>query len=183
MGRIGKRTITIPKGVEVKTEGNTVKVKGPKGQLAFDHDPVIKVVLEKEVVKTVYEGRARQALAMHGLYNSLLQNAIVGVTEGYEKRLEMVGVGYRAAKQGKNLQLQIGYSHPVIVEPPEGIEIAVEGTNKIVVKGIDKRIVGQIAAEIRKVRKVEPYKGKGIRYAGEHVRKKAGKAAKAATGA
>ena len=119
-------------------------------------------------------------MAMHGLYNSLLQNAIVGVTEGYEKRLEMVGVGYRASKQGKNLQMQIGYSHPVIIEAPEGIELAVEGTNKIVVKGIDKQVVGQIAAEIRKVRKVEPYKGKGIRYAGERVRKKAGKAAKAA---
>jgi len=182
MGRIGKRTIQIPKGVEVKVEASNVRVKGPKGELKVEYNPLIKVVLDAGGLTTVYEGKNQQGLALHGLYNSLIKNAVTGVTEGYEKKLEMVGVGYRAAKQGKALQIQIGYSHPVIVDPPAGIELAVEGNNKILVKGIDKHLVGQIAAEIRNIREVEPYKGKGIKYAGEYVRKKAGKAAKAAGG-
>ncbi len=132
---------------------------------------------------TTVQSTDQKAAALQGLYNSLIKNMIIGVTQGYEKKLEMVGVGYRAAKQGKSLQLQIGYSHPRVTAPPEGIELSTEGTNKIIVKGTDKQVVGEIAAEIRRVREVEPYKGKGIRYAGEVVRKKAGKAAKAAAGA
>ena len=183
MGRIGKRIIKIPDGVEVKVSNGQVKVKGPKGTLTQDYRPVIKIEVAGKEAKTLCKSTDPKAMALQGLYNSLICNMIDGVTKGFEKRLEMVGVGYRAAKQGKNLQFQIGYSHPVIVEPPEGIELLVEGNNKIIVKGIDKQMVGEIAAEIRRIRKPEPYKGKGIRYAGERVRKKAGKAAKAAAGA
>jgi len=180
MGRIGKRLIEIPKGVEVKVLDGTVQVKGPKGLLVQDYNHAIKIEVAEGKVATLCQSKDPKISALQGLYNSLLKNMIEGVINGYEKKLEMIGVGYRAAKQGKNLQISIGYSHPVIVEPPEGIELAVEGTNKIVVKGIDKQVVGEIAAEIRRIREVEPYKGKGIRYVGEVVRKKAGKAAKAA---
>lgn len=183
MGRIGKRIIEIPKGVEVVAKDGKVSVKGPKGTLVKTYRPSIKIVVEEAGAKTLCESDDIKNLALQGLYNSLLSNMISGVTQGFEKRLEIVGVGYRAIKQGKSLQLQMGYSHPVIINPPEGIEISVEGANKILVKGIDKEVVGEIAAEIRAVREVEPYKGKGIRYAGEKVRKKAGKAAKAAVGA
>ncbi len=182
MGRIGKRIIEIPKGVEVKVTDGQVEVKGAKGRLVRDYSHLIKIVVEESSVRTLCESKDPKVLALQGLYNSLLKNMVDGVTQGFEKRLEIVGVGYRASKQGKNLQLQIGYSHPVVIAPPEGIEINVEGANKVVVKGIDKEVVGEIAAEIRAVREVEPYKGKGIRYAGERVRKKAGKAAKVAAG-
>jgi large subunit ribosomal protein L6 len=183
MGRIGKRILEIPKGVEIKVNDGTIVVKGPKGTLSQTYDHAIKVEVKDGKVQTVYAGKDPKVLALQGLYNSLVTNMITGVTTGFEKRLEMVGVGYRAAKEGKKLNISIGFSHPVVVDPPEGIEFAVEGTNKIVVKGIDRQVVGEIAAEIRQIRKVEPYKGKGIRYAGEIVRKKAGKAAKAAAGA
>lgn len=180
MGRIGKRLIEIPKGVEVKVLDGKIQVKGPKGLLAQEYNHAVKIEVTDGKVATLCQSKDPKIAALQGLYNSLVKNMIEGVTNGFEKRLEMIGVGYRAAKQGKNLQISIGYSHPVIVEPPEGVELAVEGTNKIVVKGIDKQVVGEIAAEIRMIREVEPYKGKGIRYAGEVVRKKAGKAAKAA---
>jgi large subunit ribosomal protein L6 len=183
MGRIGKRLIEIPKGVEVKVVDGTIQVKGPKGNLVQEYNALIKIEVKDNKVQTVCKSRDPKLLALQGLYNSLVKNMVEGVTSGFEKKLEMVGVGYRAAKQGKNLQIQIGYSHPVIVEPPEGIELQLEGVNKITVKGIDKQLVGEIAAEIRRIREVEPYKGKGIKYAGERVRKKAGKAAKAAVGA
>ena len=183
MGRIGRRILEIPKGVEVKVTDGNISVKGPKGLLNQKFITVIKVEVKDNTVVTRCESKDPKILALQGLYNSLIKNMIDGVTNGFEKKLEMVGVGYRAAKQGKGLQIQIGYSHPVNVDPPEGIELLVEGTNKITVKGIDKRLVGEIAAEIRSIREVEPYKGKGIRYAGERVRKKAGKAAKAAGGA
>lgn len=183
MGRIGKRIIEIPKGVEVKIDHGTVQVKGPKGTLTQDYNLAIRLELKDGKLQTLCESRDPKVAALQGLYNSLIQNMVEGVTKGFEKELEMIGVGYRATKQGKNLQILLGYSHPIIVEPPEGIELEVQGTNKIKVKGIDKQVVGEIAAEIRRIRKVEPYKGKGVRYVGERVRKKAGKAAKAAAGA
>lgn len=182
MGRIGKRIIEVPKGVEVKVDKERLQVKGPKGSLEMTTNAAVKIVLENNTVRTECDAAEPKFKALQGLYNSRLKNMIDGVTGGFEKRLEIVGVGYRATKQGKDLQLQIGYSHPVVIPPPGGIELAVEGTNKIVVRGIDKQLVGEVAAEIRSVRKPEPYKGKGIRYAGEQVRKKAGKAAKAAAG-
>lgn len=180
MGRIGKRLIEIPKGVEVKVVDGAVHVKGPKGSLTQSYNTSITIEVKDSKVQTICKSRDPKVLALQGLYNSLVKNMIVGVTEGFEKRLEMVGVGYRAAKQGKNLNILIGYSHPVVVEPFDGVELSVEGVNKIIVKGIDKQQVGEMAAEIRRIREVEPYKGKGVRYAGERVRKKAGKAAKAA---
>ncbi|MBN2057540.1 MAG: 50S ribosomal protein L6 [Candidatus Saganbacteria bacterium] len=183
MGRIGKRTLDIPKGVEIKVIDGVVEVKGPKGTLKQAYDHAIKVEVKDGKVTTNYSGKDPQRLAMQGLYNSLLLNMINGVTKGFEKKLEMVGVGYRVAKQGKNLNLSIGFSHPVLIEAPAGIEFQVEGQNKITVQGVDRQLVGEVAAKIRRVREVEPYKGKGIKYAGEHVRKKAGKAAKAAGGA
>lgn len=160
-----------------------VVVKGPKGQLTQPYKPVIEIKVEQGSVHTICHSQDKQLLALQGLYNSLINNMIQGVTSGFEKRLEMVGVGYRVAKQGKDLQLAIGFSHPVVVTAPAGIDFETEGVNKITVKGIDKQLVGELAAEIRSIREVEPYKGKGIKYAGEIVRKKAGKAAKAAAGA
>jgi large subunit ribosomal protein L6 len=183
MGRIGKRAIEIPAGVEVKIQDGRIQVKGPKGLLSQEYRPAIKIVVEGNKVKTLCEAADPKLLAQQGLYNSLIKNMIDGVTKGFEKRLEMVGVGYRAAKEGKNLQISIGYSHPVVISPPDGVELAVEGQNKIVVRGVDKQVVGELAAEIRQIREVEPYKGKGIKYEGERVRKKAGKAAKAAAAA
>ena len=173
----------IPKGVTVKVVDGTINVLGPKGTLTQQYNHAIKIEVKDGKVQTSCASKDPKVLALQGLYNSLVKNMIEGVMNGFEKKLEMVGVGYRAAKQGKGLQILIGYSHPVNVEPPEGIELGVEGTNKISVKGMDKRLVGEIAAEIRRIREVEPYKGKGIRYAGEQVRKKAGKAAKVAAGA
>lgn len=167
----------------MKVQDGTITVKGPKGNLLQEYNTLIKVEVKDGKVQTICGSHDQKLLAMQGLYNSLIKNMLVGVTEGFEKKLELVGVGYRAIKQGKNLQLQMGYSHPVIINAPEGIELLVEGTNKVTVKGADKQVVGEIAAEIRMVREVEPYKGKGIRYQGEVVRKKAGKAAKTAAGA
>ncbi len=164
----------------MKAQGGKIFVKGPKGVLEQEHNLFITIEIKDGTVQTVCGSRDPKLLAMQGLYNSLIYNMIVGVTDGFQKRLELVGVGYRAAKQGKGLQLQLGHSHPVIIEPPVGIEIMVEGTNKVVVKGMDKQVVGAVAANIRGVRPVEPYKGKGVRYEGEKVIKKAGKAAKTA---
>jgi len=183
MGRIGKRLLTVPKGVEVSIEDSTVSVKGPKGSLKQAYIPTIKIRVEDGNVVTLCESEDSKAKALHGLYNSLIKNMIEGVTNGFQKDLEMIGVGYRATLQGKNLQLALGYSHPILIEPPDGIVFELEGTNKIKIKGADRWLVGEIAARIRRFREVEPYKGKGIKYFGEIVRRKAGKAAKAVGGA
>ncbi|MGA1846811.1 50S ribosomal protein L6 [Deferribacter abyssi] len=178
MSRIGKKPISIPKGVVVKVENNKIIVEGPKGKLERDLHPKINVELtDKEIIVKRHDD-SKESRAFHGLYRSLINNMVEGVSKGFEKRLEIVGIGYRATLKGKALDLSLGFSHPVVVEPPEGIEFVVENQQKIVVKGIDKQLVGQVAANIRKIRKPEPYKGKGIRYEGEHILRKAGKSAK-----
>jgi large subunit ribosomal protein L6 len=182
MGRIGKRLLAIPNGVEVKIGDSTISVKGPKGSLKQAYLPTIKLKVEDGKVATLCESEDRKVKALQGLYNSLIKNMLEGVTNGFQKDLEMVGVGYRATLQGKKLQLALGYSHPILIDPPDGIVFEVEGTNKIKVKGSDRWLVGEIAARIRRFREVEPYKGKGIKYLGEVVRRKAGKAAKAVGG-
>lgn len=178
MSRIGRKPIAIPQGVQVDILGNTVKVKGPKGELNQVVHPEMKISLENGEIKVERPSEDKKHRALHGLTRTLISNMIIGVTNGYSKGLEINGVGYRAAKQGKNLVLTIGYSHPVEIEPLPGIEFEVPAPNKIVVKGIDKQVVGQMAAEIRAVRRPEPYKGKGIKYESEIIRRKAGKAGK-----
>ena len=174
MSRIGKSPIAIPEGVDVKVENHTVTVKGPKGTLTneFLKDVDIKVEDDKVLVTLVNE----KAGNIHGLTRTLIHNMITGVTSGFEKALEINGIGYRAQKQGNKLFLTLGYSHPVEVVEPEGITIEVPAQNSIIVKGIDKQKVGQVAADIREYRLPEPYKGKGIKYVGEHIRRKEGKA-------
>src|ERR671931_892475 len=181
MSRIGKQPIEIPSGVEVSLEGTQVTVKGPRGSLAQSFHREIRIVKDDGKVRVERPDDEGFHRALHGLTRTLIANMVEGVTKGYEKRLEIVGVGYRAALKGKDLDLALGFSHPVTVEAPEGIEFEVPAPNRITVRGNDKQAVGEIAANIRKVRKPEPYKGKGIRYEGEYVRKKAGKAAKGAT--
>ena len=172
--------IAVPKGVDVRIDGTTVTVKGPRGELARDIRPEIKIEqTEGQLLVTRPTDQPRHR-AMHGLTRTLGDNMVRGVTEGFAKTLEMQGVGYRAQMQGKDLQLAIGFSHPVNIPPPAGIEFEVEGTTRIIVKGSSKEQVGQVAADVRKIRPPEPYKGKGIRYLGEYVRRKAGKAGKAA---
>jgi large subunit ribosomal protein L6 len=166
--------------VEVRIEQTQVTVKGPKGELSQYVDSDIKVEQQDGQVVITRPTEQPRHRAMHGLYRALLANMVQGVSEGFAKTLEMQGVGYRAAMQGKTLVLNIGYSHPVEVPPPPNIEFEVDGTSKIIIKGINKEQVGQVAADVRKIRPPEPYKGKGIRYAGEYVRRKAGKAGKAA---
>jgi large subunit ribosomal protein L6 len=176
MSRIGKKPIPVPAKVKVTvTEGNFVTVQGPLGELSQQLCPEMAIVQEEGQIVVTRPSEARQHRALHGLTRSLLANMVEGVTTAFTKRLEIQGVGYRAEKQGNNLLLRLGYSHPVIVEPRPGITLEVEGNTNVVVTGSDKQAVGQTAAEIRKLRKVEPYKGKGIRYAGEIVRRKAGK--------
>jgi large subunit ribosomal protein L6 len=177
MSRIGKQPIEIPDGVEVDVKPGSVTVKGPKGELNQVVDPDMKVELDNGTVKVERPTDRGEHRALHGLTRSLIANMVQGVTDGYEKRLEIQGVGYRAQLKGKNLEMALGYSHPVTVEPPEGIEFIVPQPTEIVVKGIDKQLVGQVAADIRKRRPPEPYKGKGIRYQGEHVIRKVGKRA------
>jgi large subunit ribosomal protein L6 len=180
MSRVGKSPITLPKGVELRFEGSRVVVKGPKGELTHDVPPDITVTqADGQIVLTRPTDQPRHR-AMHGLTRALIANMVTGVSDGFSRTLEMQGVGYRAQMQGKDLVLAIGYSHPVTVPPPENIQFEVDGTSKIIVKGINKEQVGQVAADVRKIRPPEPYKGKGIRYAGEYVRRKAGKAGKAA---
>lgn len=180
MSRIGKMPIAVPEGVDVRIDGTTVTVKGPRGELARDIRPEIKIErADGQLLVTRPTDQPRHR-AMHGLTRTLVDNMVRGVTDGFAKTLEMQGVGYRAQMQGKDLQLAIGFSHPVNIPPPEGIEFEVEGTTRIVVKGSSKEQVGQVAANVRKIRPPEPYKGKGIRYLGEYVRRKAGKAGKAA---
>ncbi|NLY86631.1 MAG: 50S ribosomal protein L6 [Tissierellia bacterium] len=179
MSRIGLKPITIPSGVEVKiNDNNLVEVKGPKGQLTQQLSPEMKITIEDGVLTVARPSDLKRHKSLHGLTRTLIQNMIVGVTEGYSKTLEIEGTGYRAAKQGKKLVLNLGYSHPIELEDPEGIEVEVPQPNRIIVKGIDKQKVGNYAANIRSFRKPEPYKGKGIRYAGEIVRRKVGKTGK-----
>ena len=180
MSRIGKKPVEIPKGVEVKVTGTHITLKGPKGSASMDLDPVIKVKVEDNQIVVTRVNDVKEVRAKHGLWRSLINNHVVGVTQGFTKDLELTGVGYRAAKQGKKLVIQIGYSHPVEIDPPDGISFELEGQTKIKVLGIDRGIVGQVAANIKAIRPVEPYKGKGVKYAGQYVRRKAGKAAKAA---
>jgi len=177
MSRIGRALIHIPSGVTVSAEGTTISVKGPKGLLTQKVDSSIEVKIEGAVISLSRKSEIKRHKAMHGLYRSLLANMIIGVHTGFEKNLEINGVGYRVAKEGKKLVLQMGFSHPVSIEPPAGIDFVVEGQTKVKVVGADKQLVGQIASDIKRVRPVEPYKGKGIRYAGQYVRRKAGKAA------
>ncbi len=177
MSRIGKKPVTVPAGVEVKVgAGNVVTVKGPKGQLEAHISKLAKVEVKDGAVEVTVEGNAKESRSQHGLARTLINNMVVGVTEGYEKKLEMVGVGYKAEKQGKKLVMQLGYSHPVIMEDPEGITTECPSATEITVKGIDKAFVGNYAANIRKWRQPEPYKGKGIKYVGEYIRRKEGKA-------
>ena len=179
MSRIGKQPITIPAGVEVKIgEGNLVTVKGPKGTLERKLSADMNIAMENGVITVSRPSDLKKFRTLHGLTRTLINNMIIAVTNGYEKLLEINGVGYRAAKSGKKLTLTLGYSHPVEMEDPDGITTEVEGTNKITVKGIDKEKVGQFAAEIRTKRPPEPYKGKGIKYADEHIRRKVGKTGK-----
>lgn len=178
MSRIGRMPIDVPAGVTVSIDGQHVSVKGPKGELALTVAEPIQVLLEENQVVVTRPNEERLSKSLHGLTRTLINNIIIGVTQGYEKKLEVVGTGYRVASKGQGLELSLGFSHSVTVDPPDGITFAVEGNDKITVMGIDKQAVGETAANIRKLRKPEPYKGKGVRYAGEHVRRKAGKAGK-----
>ena len=178
MSRIGKKPIDIPQGVEVKIDGQTVIAKGPQGEEKVEVRPEIAVKIENNQVILTKVGESRETDALYGLSRTLVANAVQGVKEGFVKNLEIQGVGYRAAMEGKNLNLSLGYSHPVIVEPPAGITISVEANTKITVKGSNKQTVGDVAAYIRGKRPPEVYKGKGVRYEGEYVRRKAGKAGK-----
>ena len=177
MSRIGRAPIHIPSGVTVTVGAdNLVKVKGPKGELSRVIHPDMKITVEDGVVTVARPSDDKMQRALHGLSRTLIHNMVVGVSEGLTKNLEISGVGYRAAKQGKNLNLSLGFSHPVVVEPPEGITFECPSATVITISGINKEVVGQTAAEIRAHREPEPYKGKGIKYAGEHVRRKEGKA-------
>jgi large subunit ribosomal protein L6 len=180
MSRIGKQPIDIPQGVQVSVDGARVEVKGPRGSLAQAMHPDMLVVVEDGTVRVQRPSDERLHRSLHGLTRTLIANMVEGVTKGFEKRLEIIGVGYRAALKGDALELALGFSHPINFPPPTGIEFEVPATTRIVIRGNDKQLVGEVAAEIRKLRKPEPYKGKGIRYEGEYVRKKAGKAAKGA---
>ena len=176
MSRIGSSPITLPGNVEITIDGTHVTVKGPKGTLERDVDERMSLTLDDGVLSIQRRNDERETKAIHGLTRALLNNMVVGVSDGFRKELQMVGVGYRANLQGKRLELQVGFSHPVHLEATEGIDFEVPEPTKIIISGIDKERVGQVAADIRRVRPPEPYKGKGIRYVDEYVRKKAGKA-------
>jgi len=178
VSRIGKQPIPVPSGVEVKIDGSTVTVKGAKGTLTQTFSELMSITQEDGNLVVARPDDGREARSLHGLTRTLLSNMVVGVSEGFSKNLEIVGVGYRAVLKGKDLELALGFSHPVLVVPEPGIEFEVPAPTKITVRGIDKQRVGQVAAEIRAWRKPEPYKGKGVRYEGEYVRRKLGKAAK-----
>lgn len=180
MSRIGKLPVTVPSGVNIDVSESAVKVKGPKGELQQPILAHVTVKLQDGVLVVERKGDTKDERAAHGLTRTLIQNMVEGVTKGFRKSLELQGVGYRVAKAGEKLNLSLGYSHPVTFDPPKGVSFVVEGQNKIHVEGIDKQLVGQVAADIRKLRPPEPYKGKGIRYDGEVVKKKLGKAGKAA---
>jgi large subunit ribosomal protein L6 len=176
VSRIGKMPITVPAGVTVTIENNHVTVKGPKGELSRQINKNMKLTMDNGVITVERPDDEKENRSLHGLSRTLINNMIVGVTQGFSKTLEINGVGYRAAKQGQNINFTLGFSHPVVKEPPAGITFEVPAPNKIVVSGADKEVVGAVAAEIRTLRPPEPYKGKGIRYEGEHVRRKIGKA-------
>lgn len=176
MSRVGKAPITLPSGVSVAIDGQKVKVKGPKGELQREFHERVSITEDDGVLTVSRENEERQSRALHGLSRALLANMVIGVSDGYKKELSIVGVGYRAALKGNTIDLQLGFSHPVSVDAPAGISFEVPEPTKIIVSGIDKEAVGQIASEIRAIRPPEPYKGKGIRYVGEYVRRKAGKA-------
>jgi len=178
MSRIGKLPITVPGGVSVNIDGQLVTMKGPKGELSLTVAEPIRVALEDGQLQVSRPDDERQSRALHGLTRTLINNDIIGVTEGYSKGLEVVGTGYRVQQKGSDLEFALGFSHPVEFAAPEGVTLTVEGATKITVSGISKQAVGEVAANIRKLKKPEPYKGKGIRYAGEIVRRKAGKAGK-----
>jgi large subunit ribosomal protein L6 len=175
MSRIGKAPIKIPDGVKVNLQAKTIEVEGPKGKLACPAFSEIKSKIEDGVLVFTREGNEKEARSLHGLQRALVQNMVTGVTKEFKKSLEITGVGYRVAMEGKGLKLSVGYSHPVIFNPPDGIVLKAEGQNTIHVSGPDKQRVGQAAAEIRNIRKPEPYKGKGIKYIGELITRKAGK--------
>jgi len=180
MSRIGKKPIAIPAGVDVKIDGAKVTVKGPKGELSNTFNADINVAIEGNEIIVTRPSDVKEHRALHGLTRTLIANMVEGVTNGYTKELEVNGVGYRVQKQGKNLVMNLGYSHQVIMEEIPGITVDVPAPNKIVISGADKQMVGQFAAEVREKRPPEPYKGKGIKYANEHIRRKEGKAAKGA---
>lgn len=178
MSRIGKKIIEVPAGTKVEVNGNTLTVSGPKGKLNRTIRPEISVEMKDNVISVTRSNDNKLDRSLHGLSRTLIANMVEGVTNGFTKSLELIGVGYRCQLQGKKLVIQVGYSHPVEIDPPEGIEIAVEGNTKVHVKGADKQLVGDLAAKIRAVRKPEPYKGKGIKYSFEKIRRKAGKSGK-----
>jgi large subunit ribosomal protein L6 len=178
MSRIGKLPIAVPGGVDVVIDGREVTVKGPKGSLSHSIAAPISIQREEDTLRVVRPDDERASRALHGLTRTLIFNMVVGVTTGYEKKLEIVGTGYRVAAKGGNLEFALGYSHPITVEPPAGVTFTVEAPTRFSVSGIDKQQVGEVAANLRKLRKPDPYKGKGVRYAGEVVRRKVGKAGK-----
>jgi large subunit ribosomal protein L6 len=178
MSRIGRLPITVPSGVDVTIDGRNVTVTGPKGTLSRSLHPDITVSREDGTLVVTRPTEQKTHKQLHGLTRTLVNNMVVGVTDGYRKGLEITGVGYRATLNGKKLTLNLGYSHPIEIDPPEGISFEVENPTRLAVVGIDKELVGQIAAKVRATRKPEPYKGKGVRYAGEYIRRKAGKAGK-----
>ncbi|HOR27548.1 MAG TPA: 50S ribosomal protein L6 [Candidatus Sumerlaeota bacterium] len=176
MSRIGKIPITLPRGAEARIDGNVLTVKGPKGSLSLDFHNHVKVRLEDGALLVERHSDERQDRAYHGLYQRLIRNMVTGVAEGFAKQLELVGVGYRATMDGKTLVMNLGFSHEVRFGPIDGVTLAVPDPTHVTVNGIDKQLVGQVAANIRRIRPPEPYKGKGIRYSGEHIRRKVGKA-------
>ena len=179
MSRIGKLPVTVPSGVDVSIDGSTVTVKGPKGQLALDVRENVSVAKgEDGSIEVSRANDERESRSLHGLTRTLIANMVEGVTNGYTKKLEIHGTGYRVVAKGSDLEFALGYSHSILVKAPEGITFAVENPTRFSVSGIDKQLVGETAAKIRKLRKPEPYKGKGVRYAGEHIRRKVGKAGK-----
>ncbi|MEH6819174.1 50S ribosomal protein L6 [Dietzia psychralcaliphila] len=178
MSRIGKAPISVPSGVDIKVDGQTITVKGPKGELTQDLPAPISVSIEDSTITVNRPDDHRDNRSLHGLSRSLVNNMVVGVTEGYVQKMEIFGVGYRVVAKGKDLEFALGYSHPVPIAAPDGITFAVEGATKFSISGIDKQQVGQIAANIKRLRKHDPYKGKGIRYEGEQVRRKVGKTGK-----
>ncbi len=178
MSRIGRLPVAIPSGVDITIDGQTVTVKGPKGELQTTVAEPITVARTEDGVEVSRPDDERESRSLHGLSRSLINNMVVGVTEGYEKKLEIHGTGYRVQNKGNSLEFALGYSHPVVVEAPEGISFTVENPTRFAVQGIDKQLVGETAANIRKLRRPDPYKGKGVRYEGEQIRRKVGKAGK-----
>jgi len=179
VSRIGRKPVTVASGVTVRLDDRSVKVKGPRGELAATVHPNIAVDIKGDSVELKRSSDRKEDKALHGLWRALIQNMVLGVSQGFTRKLEMVGVGYRAEMKGKTLQLLLGYSHPILFQAPDGVKIETPTQTSIVISGIDKEIVGMVAAKIRSFRPPEPYKGKGVKYEGEHIRRKAGKAAAA----